>query len=87
MRAQPLLLPTENTRSQGVSLRLSLPPPHFGIFAPANDRSLTELTALMGKAPSIQTRNRLFCSAPSDVFRCVLASKFLTNCFPQIIFD
>lgn len=60
MRAQPLLLHTENARSQGVSLRLSLPPPHFGIFAPANDQSLTELAALMGKAPSIQTLTDAF---------------------------
>lgn len=42
---------TENASSSGGSLFSSLFC-HFGIFSPANDGSLTELTALMGKALS-----------------------------------
>lgn len=47
------LVPKVQVLSVDLSLSFSFHPPDFGIFSPANDGSLTELTALMGKAPSI----------------------------------
>lgn len=51
MYTQPI--PKMQALRVDVSLFFPLFSPHFGIFSPANDGSLTELTALMGKAPGI----------------------------------